>query len=724
LLLHALLLAVVLAATLAGYNTSDPLVITAEGEPQRVFHNFHEVENDGAFIFRWSSGASSICIDQYGHAPRTLVSVRLLAGGAVPLGVDEAGFQVNGTHLLTTTLRPQIRDYQVLLSGAQQHGGDLCFTIASPTAQPPGDFRQLGIPFREMTIARATAAGLVLPPLLQTAQNLALALLCFWLLRMLGLVGWLAVLLVAAPAAAISGAIVGGVITPGLNVTRTLQPLIGSAAVLAGGALLVRPLARRLIPRLPINRRLATDLLLMLYWSVVLWSGVRFLQMLSGHHGVWPLKAGVWPNFTPMVLVALIAFAAWLTLLIRRLQRHADHAEPRAGQPWRTALLLLLAGAVLLPVALKVSVRGWELLFYTFRDNPTDYIHDVPRIENPITFLRHYVELSPTLAWHNANHPPGSVLLLWLVAQVLGPGPSIATWVAIALSSLSTVAAFWLGMRMGGLPIALLAGAIAVAMPGHQVYSVTSMDGVFNAIIALGMVAFFLALEPQAKPRQAVLAGGLIALGLFFTYATTQLAFFGAALVLAAVLRPGGRVAALRQASIAAGTLLLIYVLLFVATGFNVVEAAVQATENNARYETSRDLFVTRAIDHYVRFLAINIVPFGWYLAPWGLTALTPFVLGMVRQRRWLAPQHTLDARLATLTFGLVALVAGMWLGGLFIREVERIWAFVYPLAAVLIAHHAWQGETQWERLWRAGLYVTLFFAQSAVMRMLLNTYW
>jgi hypothetical protein len=40
------------------------------------------------------------------------------------------------------------------------------------------------------------------------------------------------------------------------------------------------------------------------------------------------------------------------------------------------------------------------------------------------------------------------------------------------------------------------------------------------------------------------------------------------------------------------------------------------------------------------------------------------------------------------------------------------------------MAAHIWQGATLRVRLWRAGLWLCLFFAQSAVMRMLLNLYW
>jgi hypothetical protein len=88
----------------------------------------------------------------------------------------------------------------------------------------------------------------------------------------------------------------------------------------------------------------------------------------------------------------------------------------------------------------------------------------------------------------------------------------------------------------------------------------------------------------------------------------------------------------------------------------------------------------------------------------------------------WRARQQ--PGSLDVLALALLALVLGMWLSGLFVREVERIWGFAYPLAAVLMAAHIWQGETRRVRLWRAGLWVALFFAQAATMHMLLNTYW
>jgi 4-amino-4-deoxy-L-arabinose transferase-like glycosyltransferase len=379
---------------------------------------------------------------------------------------------------------------------------------------------------------------------------------------------------------------------------------------------------------------------------------------------------------------------------------------------------------VVLPVALKAVVRGWDFLYITFGPTQMDYIADVPLVGgDPLGFLGRYVELSPTLSLHSSTHPPGSILLLWLVENIFGAGPVPATWAVIVLGSLGVLAAFWLALHLGGRHAALLAGALWVAMPGHQIYSVTSMDSVFNGIMALGMVAFFLALEPDAKPWRAALAGALIALALFFTYAATQLFFFGAAVCVLALARQRRLLPVLRQGAIAAGVLVLLYVLLYLATGFNVIEGAVQATDNNATMlgkpvaGAGAGLFVPPSMEQYLYYLVVNLVPFAWYIAPWGLAAFVPVVVAGTRA--WPRPD-----RWHTLALALVVLVLGMVLAGLFNREVERIWSFVYPLAAVVMVRHIWQGDTPRERVWRAGLWVSLFFAQSAVMRMLLNTYW
>jgi len=614
------------------------------------------------------------------------------------------------------------------------------------------------VPLYGVSLRQLPAAGPVVPPAGQTLLNLVLALSVLWLIRLVGAPVWAAVAIVAGGALAFGAATASGLVVAGAGLFGYMLPVAGGLLAAAAGIAGARALDRT-APGLPL---LARDLLGMAFWSAVLVGGVWALQEVNGHHGGWPLKAGVDPNWTPLVALPAALFAAWLWLTLRAsgISGQGDKWTRGQGDGWLGPALVMV-GAVVIPVALEVAVLGWDSLYAVFRDSPYDYQRDTWRVGgDPLGFLRHYVETAPSMALHNSNHPPGSILLLWAVEGMFGPGAVATSWAAIVLSALAAAAALWLGWRLGGARVAVLAGLIYLAMPGHMVYSVTSMDGVFNAVNALGAVAFFLCLEPPARARSAVAAGVLIAGGVFLTYTTTQLFFFGAAAAALAIYRrwaagagaqpaggagrgderfavppqpPQGRAArdlltaawpVLRQGLIAAGTIVAIYLTIFLVSGFNIFAAAREATAENAIIVGKqlvegpvRAPFLPPSMAFYVDFVGANLAPYLWYLAPWGLAALSAAVLAGAR-RGW----GGLDAWDAVL-ISAGACVLGMWLGGLFNREVERIWAFTYPLLAVLIARHALQGDER-SRRWRAALFPALFFAMSAVIKMLLNTAW
>lgn len=711
--LHGLIVFAVIAATVLGYNHAASFRIAANDDLRSVFFNMYDAEQNEQAAYRWTDGNGQICLEQFGRPALGVINVTLLGDGATALGLDRAALLANDTPLATVPLAPQPRSYHLLFNG--QNGSDtLCTRIVSDTAQVPSDPRTLGVPFNSLLLTRLVDSGPVMPATLQLLLNLGLALLLFSLLRRVGLPSWIVGPAIAIGSLAIGAVVSSGRIEGGIGLARAMVPLVGVLALLLAGDTATR-LARKQIAIVDHQPRIVRDLLLMAFWSVVLVGGVWLIQEAQTRHGVFPLKAGVWPGWTPLVAIPILVWAGWFALVLWRLR------DDRISLP--LTLLIVFVGAVVLPVVLKVAVRGWDLLYITFRDNPTDYIHDVPRVGNPLTFLGEYVAISPTLAWHSANHPPGAVLLLWAIARTLGSGPVVATWAVIAIGSLSALVACWIGWKLGGPKLALLAGALFVVMPGHQVYNVTSMDTIFNLAIGAAGVAVFLMWESDATPWIAIGAGALAALGLFFTYAATQLVWFGAAIALLALLRGRGSGFVLRQGAIALATFAAIYGLVYLVSGFNIVEGALQATENNSRF-VQRDAVANQAqflapptLTYYVYYLTINILPFGWYLAPWGLAALTPLVQRGYRS----LPRPT---SVHTLALGLLAWVLGMWLSGLFIREVERIWAFTYPIAAALIAWYVWQGETKRERLWRAGLWIALFWAQSVWMRSMLNTYW
>lgn len=716
-----LLLILVVIATVASYNAPLAIRLAPTDETRQVFYGFHGLERADDGPFRWTDGSSRVCFEQIGRLSRAVVSVRILGEGAHALGREEVSFFVNDRPIVAAPIQGVTRLYHMHVGDALTARDDDCLRIVSDAAPSPGDVRTLGVPFAGLALVSVAGAEPNYPALAQLALNLGVAALAYALLCQIGVSSWTALAGVAGVAALLSAAVRLGMPAPGLGLARHMLPLaLGMAAMSAGLAA-----HRATRPWRAAAPLIVRDLLAMAFWSAVLVGLTELFQELLSFGGVWPLKAGYFPSFTPLALLPAALFAGWAWLVLRRL----DGGAARGRLAGSAALVLL--GGLALAVALRAGVRGWESLFATFTDNPFEYIADVPRVgDDPVGFLGQFVALKGELALHSSTHPPGAILLLWAVERVFGPGPVPASWAAIALSALAPAAALWAGHRLGGPRLGLLAGAVAAVMPGQLVYGVTSMDGVFNMLLALGAAAFLLALEPGARWWAAALAGLLIAAGLLFTYAATQLFFFGLAVCAAALWRgwaaadgpaparlAGAAAPVLRQGLVAAGALALIYLGLYLATGFNVVEGALRATAINVdvmRAVKARP-FLPPSLSYYTLYLVANLLAFAWYLGPWGLTAATGAGGAALRRR-------PLDG-LGALAAGLAALVAGMALGGLFNREVERIWGFTYPLFAVLVARHALQGDARQQR-WRAGLYLALAFAHGLAIRVLLNTFW
>ncbi|MDN5760722.1 MAG: hypothetical protein L0H41_00180 [Microlunatus sp.] len=182
--------------------------------------------------------------------------------------------------------------------------------------------------------------------------------------------------------------------------------------------------------------------------------------------------------------------------------------------PWRR---LLFAGW-LLSLAWMMSLTlidgfpaGWDAL-----RTPNEYLHDLPRIGDPLVFLRtftDYIAFSPTVdgdtVWttHVAAHPPLATLVFWVLDQVGLGGWFWAGVLCVLASSLVAV----------GLPITLREldapdaarrmVPFAALLPG-AVWMAVSADGLFAGVAVGG-----LAMACRGARRHRVgssLAGGLL----------------------------------------------------------------------------------------------------------------------------------------------------------------------------------------------------------------------
>ncbi len=694
-------------------NVARPLTLAPASASRWLMVGLNQVELSEFGDFRWTTGESRLCVSGVGYASRSLVSVRLAGAYARSLGTETVTLIAGRAVPITVVLAPELRRYTLLTGVDQQSATHVCLTIQSNAVRDPNNPRWLGVPFYGLKVQPLAAAAPVMPDPLSLAIGLALALGWLTILYLSGVPLLVATTIVAVGSSLVGYSLTSGLVPFGVGTLRWALPTVIGICFGVAGLLTARYTRFR---QSWVNRLLAT-----IFWSVMILSSFWLLQQISGHRGVWPLKSRIDLSFTWWVIVPITLAIGWFAIGLRLLTR-----------PLSVGLVVTytLGGALVLPVLFDITVHGVDAPIALFRDSPYEYLRDTPQVAgDPLRFLANFETIAPGLSVHGSTHPPGAILFLWLIEQIFGPGAVATSWITIGLTALIPLVAVWLGWQLGGSRLALAAGMLAVVLPGQMIYGVTSLDGVFSLLIAAGAAAFFLALEPPYRVWLAVVAGLCIAAALFMTYATTQLFFFGVAAASFALARyiphMGWRtvlVGVIRQGAITAGIIIGIYLILFIATGFNVISASRTATEINGEmmgrfreYGPPPMPFLPPSYDYYLRFAAANLVSYLAFLTPWGLAALSSLFLkaGTVGwQPLW-----------AALLGSVGALVLGMWLSGLFNREVERIWMFTYPFVAVLVAYQLGDGSVAQLRR-RLIVYLGLTLAFFVIMKLTLYTIW
>lgn len=192
-----------------------------------------------------------------------------------------------------------------------------------------------------------------------------------------------------------------------------------------------------------------------------------------------------------------------------RLQQRA------ATVAWRRLLLCgwLLTVSWLCSLALVDGYRrGWTAILL----DPNEYLHDLPRITNPLTFLRtftHFIAFGEGVTgdqvWttHVAGHPPLATLTFWTLARIGLGGGFWAGLLCILVASTAAVAIPVTLRELGAPGPARRLVPFAALFPG-SVWMGVSADGLFAGVAASGLALACLGATRRRYP--VALAGGLL----------------------------------------------------------------------------------------------------------------------------------------------------------------------------------------------------------------------
>lgn len=318
--------------------------------------------------------------------------------------------------------------------------------------------------------------------------------------------------------------------------------------------------------------------------------------------------------------------------------------------------LLIIAGVGMAAAIALVHGRTGDLTRGVTNDDPKFFYYskDLHLVDEYGVrgFVENHPQLSALFASGNAKtHPPGILLLLNALFQLFDSAFVVATAIAV-LSMAAAISAWSIARTLGGEPAGRIAAALTVAAPGMLILAYGSMDGVYATLLSAAAAVFMIAIARRSF-GWGILAGVVLGIGTFFTYATVFVALAAALAIL--VQRAGVRV----LAAAALGGLAVL-VALRIGLGWDLL----------ADYATVPD--VARPYDAYwiLGSPAAWLIYAGLPLAGLGIAGL--FVPGAHRP---VLPAILIAIMIiwATLPPEFTHLRPG---------EVERTWAFLYPILA------------------------------------------
>ena len=348
------------------------------------------------------------------------------------------------------------------------------------------------------------------------------------------------------------------------------------------------------------------------------------------------------------------------------------------GLRWRRLMVagwLLNLAWLLSLVLIDGFQRGWvEVLL-----DPNEYLHDLPRIGDPLEFLATFTTKiaffsEPGLdVWttHVAGHPPLATLVFWGLERI-GLGGSVwAGGACILASSLVSVSLPTAVRALGAEAAARRLVPFAALFPG-AVWMAVSADGLFAGVATAGLA---LACVGAARRHWlASLAGGvLLGASLYLSYGLVLFGIVVAAAIVVTVRRSGFRTVAGPWLVATAGV--GVVAATFFTLGFNWFTGL---AELRTRYY--QEIGSDRPFSYFVYA----------NLAAWLISCSPLLAVGLTRALAATADRRsrglTADGVVATLALSGLAAAVVADLSALSKAETERIWLSFGVVAATGMA--------------------------------------
>ena len=253
------------------------------------------------------------------------------------------------------------------------------------------------------------------------------------------------------------------------------------------------------------------------------------------------------------------------------------YAWGRSSSPFLLGAALV-GSSFALNVAVASMSDGVQAVGRPFTYYGLDYFTDVPFVRTPFQFLRDFSHLRPHFTMHARTHPPGPILILW-VLSLLNDGNVlyVGLW-TVLFGSMAALPLYWFVRDLTDERTALIAAGLWCVVPTTVLYGATSMNAVYAACSITSLWLFNRAMLRDAW-RYGPLAGLAFGLTFFMSFDMGNLGIYCAVMFLLCAANAESRRTATVAAGLCVAAFAAFYSLLYVSTGYNVIVAMRDAVQ-------------------------------------------------------------------------------------------------------------------------------------------------
>ncbi|GMV94383.1 MAG: hypothetical protein AMXMBFR82_41610 [Candidatus Hydrogenedentota bacterium] len=461
---------------------------------------------------------------------------------------------------------------------------------------------------------------------------------------------------------------------------------------------------------------------------VALFAGASFLWVMAlvavlsredglaaGNASLW---AVLWEGSRWQIPALVVAFT--FAMFGHRWYREHPILDDAHGIPClRSVLTALIAFSILFSAAVAMVRGGMNGVSDAYERETYEYIGDIGLRTTIRIFLRDYNSLHEYLSMHSKVHPPGPVVILWLISKVtFTRSPLVLSWGTIVLGSTAIIPLFLWVRDLFGARQALLSAILYSLVPSIVLFTATSADILFMPLTLWTLFLFWRAIHRNSW-KYALGAGALYAVMSLCSFSLLSVGAFFGLVGLWRLGQPGMRLSVIRTAALMIASFLAVHLAVYYWSGFDVIECFRLAKAQFDEDQANLDIYTPRYPAWVFRFL--NPMTLFFFA---GIPVSVLFCLRILHPRQETPSQEEsgVPSRQLFIVFALTLFVLNLlYLGR---GEGERSAMYILPFVVIPAAHLLHEHCVRAGSI-RPAVVVFVFLAiQSWAIESCLYTYW